>query len=105
MKPSRPILAAGLAITFYGIFSAASVAWLLARTHGQFIYTLDDTYISMAMAKNMAQYGVMGLTRYEFSASSSCPLWILLISAVYGVTGVTWWAPLALGFVAGLAAL
>lgn len=105
MKAPRPILAASLAIGLYLILSAACVAWLLARTHGQFTYPLDDTYISMAMAKNLVRYGVMGLTRYEFSASSSCPLWILLIAVAYGLTGVTWWVPLALGFMAGLAVL
>src|ERR1035441_10239357 len=105
MKTPRPGIAALLAIEFYLIVSAACVASLLMRTNGQLIYPLDDTYISMAMAKNLAQHGIMGLTRYEFSASSSCPLWILSMAAVYRLTGVTWWVPLALGFMAGLAAL
>jgi hypothetical protein len=59
----------------------------------------------MALAKNLAQHGIMGLTRYEFSASSSCPLWTLLIAAAYRLTGVTWWVPLVLGFLAGFAVL
>jgi hypothetical protein len=103
MKTLKPATAAILAIEFYLILSAACVACLLMRTNGQFIYPLDDTYISMAMAKNLAQHGIMGLTRYEFSASSSCPLWILLIAATYCLTGVTWWVPLVLGFIAGFA--
>ena len=105
MKTPKPSIAALLAIEFYLIVSAACVASLLMRTNGQFIYPLDDTYISMAMAKNLAQHGIMGLTRYEFSASSSCPLWILSIAAAYCLTGVTWWVPLVLGFLAGFAVL
>ena len=105
MKTRRPGIAALLAIEFYLIVSAACAASLLMRTNGQFIYPLDDTYIAMAMAKNLAQHGIMGLTRYEFSASSSCPLWILSIAAAYCLTGVTWWVPLVLGFLAGFAVL
>jgi hypothetical protein len=103
--PFKPATAAILAIAFYVVLCAACAASLVVHTHGQFIYPLDDTYIAMAMAKNLAQHGVMGLTRYEFSASSSCPLWILLIAAVYRMTGVAWWAPLLLAFTAGGAVL
>jgi hypothetical protein len=105
MKTPKPTIAAILAIEFYLILSAACVASLLVRTNGRFIYPLDDTYISMALAKNLAQHGIMGLTRYEFCASSSCPLWVLLIAAAYCLTGVTWWVPLVLGFLAGFAVL
>ena len=105
MKPPKPGTAAILSIEFYLVVAAVCAGSLLFRTHGHFVYPLDDTYISMAMAKNLAQHGVMGLTRHEFTASSSCPLWILLIAAMYRVTGVTWWGPLALGFTAGAAAL
>ena len=49
MRTFKPTTAASLAIEFYLILSAASVAGLLVRTNGQFIYPLDDTYISMAM--------------------------------------------------------
>ena len=104
MKLSRSI-GLTVALAVYVLVCAASVASLLPRTRGQYIYPLDDTYISMAMAKNLVQHGAMGLTRDGFSASSSCPLWILLIGAAYGLTGVTWWAPLALGLLAGMGAL
>ncbi len=54
---------------------------------GHFVYPLDDPYIHMAMAKNFSQHGVWGVTRYGFTSSSSSPLWVLLLSLVYLVTG------------------
>jgi hypothetical protein len=49
--------------------------------NGHVSYTLDDAYIHMAMAKHVAQDGVFGITPYEFSASSSSPLWTFQSSA------------------------
>jgi hypothetical protein len=37
----------------------------------QFIYALDDSYIHLAIAKNLTRYGVWGLTPHEFASSSS----------------------------------
>jgi len=100
---SRRQLPCILAIEFYLIVCGVSIAYSVMRAHGHFLYPLDDTYISMDIAKNLAQHAVMGLTRYGFSFSSSCPLWIWLIALVDAVTGSAWWTPLLLGLTAGLA--
>lgn len=54
---------------------------------GQFTYMLDDPYIHMAMAKNIAAHGVWGITPYEFSASSSSPVWTIILAAIFRLTG------------------
>lgn len=105
MRESRLGSPLVLAISLYIVLVALSIVWLCAKTGGRFVYPLDDTYISMAIAKNWAVHGVMGVTRHEFSASTSCPLWILLIAAVYKVAGVNWWAPFLLSALAGVAVL
>jgi hypothetical protein len=47
-------------------------------TNGTFVYPLDDTYIGMAIARNLAMHGVLGITSREFSSSGSSPLfWAL----------------------------
>ena len=78
-------------------FSAAS------KTGGHLIYTLDDAYIHMAMAKNLARYGVYGVTRFEFSSASSSPVWTLLVALFYFIFGVHGATPLILNiFVSSL---
>jgi len=69
---------------------------VLENTDHHLVYALDDTYIHMAMAKNLAKHGVYGVTKYEFSSSSSSPVWTLLLSLFYVIFGVNEWLPLVL---------
>ena len=98
----RPVLLA------VAIYLASSAAILLAGIHlseNHFIYPLDDVYIHMDVAKNLALHGVWGVTPYEFSSSSSSPVWVLLLAAVYRLVGVNRYAPLLLSWLCGLASL
>ncbi|HYL85234.1 MAG TPA: hypothetical protein VE263_13440 [Candidatus Angelobacter sp.] len=67
---------------------------------GKLTYALDDTYITMALAKNLALHGVMGISATRFVSATSCPGFLLLLSAAYRLTGPTDWWPmlLAIGF-------
>ncbi|HEY6952738.1 MAG TPA: hypothetical protein VI758_10045, partial [Bacteroidota bacterium] len=96
------------------LWIALAVLWMLTvtfeylatlRTQGKLIYTLDDAYIHMAMAKNIALHGVYGVTRYEFSSSSSSPLWTLLLGLFYWTFGVRETLPLVLDLLISSAAL
>ncbi len=66
------------------------------QNDGHLAYALDDSYIHMAIAKNFSQHGVWGVTRYEFTSSSSSLFWTLLLSVVYLVFGVHEASPLIL---------
>lgn len=69
-------------------FALASAVFLAAvgvvgwaaylRNDRHLVYTLDDTYIHLAMARSIATRGVFGVTPYEFSSSTSSVLWTLL---------------------------
>jgi hypothetical protein len=78
----------------------SAVAWVLILSfrmnHGHLIYALDDSYILMAMAKNFARHGVWGMTPFQFTSSSSSPLWTSLVAGLYWVFGVNTPTPLIL---------
>lgn len=82
--------------------SVAILVWQsLQLTQGSLAYPLDDPYIHMAMAKNVALHGVWGVTRHEFSSTSSSPLWTAVLAAAYRLFGVGTLAPFWLNVVAG----
>lgn len=86
-----------IAATIIVLWLAVAVLVCLSLAHNDrhLIYPLDDTYISMVMAKNVAEHGVWGVTRHEFASSSSSILWPIVIAATYRITGTNEIAPLA----------
>jgi hypothetical protein len=83
--------------------------WHLLRAEmrhtGFMTYPLDDTYITMAIAKNFALHGVWGITRKGFSPASSSPGFALLLAGVFRLLGPSVWWPLALSIGFGFLAL
>lgn len=75
---------------------AAVLVKSIPMNEGRLVYALDDSYILMAMAKNFACHGVWGMTPFGFTASSSAPLWTLLVAVLYRVFGVQTLIPLLL---------
>jgi hypothetical protein len=70
------------------------------RNDGHLVYTLDDAYIHMAIAKNLVTHGVWGIGGDAFAPASSSILWTLLLSALYAIFGVNEWLPLAMNVLA-----
>src|SRR4051794_15575749 len=81
---------------------AALTAAMIGATGGHLVYPLDDTYIQMAIAKNLAAHAVWGVTRFEFAGAGSSPLWPLLLAGLDRVTGLGARLPLAANVGAGL---
>lgn len=88
-----------------GSLCAVEIFFTVKLCGGHFVFALDDAYIGGAMAKNLALYGVWGVTRHAFASAASCPFWILLLSGVYKAFGVSEWPPLALSLVFAVLAL
>ena len=82
---SRPIV---VAVAFLLAALAALGLAMMRATGGHLVYPLDDTYIQMAIAKNLAAHGTWGVTRYEFSGAGSSPLWPLLLAGIDRLTGL-----------------
>jgi len=89
-----------IALAVLGAALAAVVSWSLRHSGGALVYALDDAYIHMAMARNLAEHGVFGVTRYGFTSSSSSPLWTLLLAGCFALLGARAWLPLGLNVVA-----
>jgi len=89
------------ALVCFGLTLAATEAAIWPRTGGLLIYPLDDTYIQMAIAKNLARDGTWGVS-HQFANAGSSLLWPALLAASYALTGVNEWAPLALNIAAGV---
>lgn len=77
----------------------------IRKNQGLLIYTLDDPYIHMAIAKHFSQDGVWGVTKYGFSSSSSSLFWTLLLSLIYLLSGAKEVAPLILNIISGTIAI
>lgn len=102
-------------ITKYGPLVVASfllVAMVLGivqtsirQNDGNFVYPLDDSYIHMAMAKNLIQHGTWGVTPGEFTSSSSSPFWTLLIAFGFLLLGIHDWIPLLFATLSGVGLL
>jgi hypothetical protein len=92
----------GIAVGFGG-YLAFLVADSVELCQGQLIYSLDDAYIHMGLAKRLVREGVWGAGD-GFASVSSSILWPLALALVYMVKGTDVYTPLVLQFV-GLAAL
>lgn len=76
-----------LILTIFLISFSILLVFSLNATQGRFIYPLDDSYIHINIAKNLAQHGVWGISKEGFTSLSSSPLWTVLLSGLYLVFG------------------
>jgi hypothetical protein len=69
-----------------------------------FVYPLDDTYIHLALARNLALNHVWGLRSLQFASASSSPGWTLLLAATDLLFGTHLVTPILLNlfFAAGV---
>lgn len=94
---------AGAALAALALILLLYAVLVLAQSADDFVYTLDDAYIHMAMAKNLAGHLVYGVSPAEFTSSSSSPAWVLLLAGIFAITGPWLYAPLALNLLAAIA--
>lgn len=87
-----------LIISMVVFLTAIVILYILSvkLNDGKFVYVLDDAYIHMSIAKNFAQNGVWGVTKYGFTSTSSSLLYTLVLALVYNIFGVNEIFPLFL---------
>lgn len=70
-----------------------SIAFVYCRmlTGGELVYAIDDGYIHLQMARNLAESGVWGIRPNEFAFGSSSPLWTCLLALTFRIIGFHEW--------------
>src|SRR5438046_3919544 len=101
-KPSTgPVMGpVALAMTFFTLLCAATFIAILRLNHGTFTYTLDDPYLHLSLAENIAA-GHYGINRDDVAAPSSSVLWPYLL-APFSALPFGHLVPLLLNYVASL---
>lgn len=82
---------------FFGI-CMIYIIMIISKTDFEFIYTIDDAYIHLAVAKNFALHKVWGMTQYAFSSSSSSPMFTFILSMLIFIFGNHALIPLIFNF-------
>jgi len=93
-----------LAISLLALF--LPVIWieltLFQYTHGTIAYPLDDTFIHMAVAKNLAFEKVWGISKFSFQSASSSPLYTVLLAGSFLLFGMHLIIPLLINAAAAI---
>ncbi len=75
---------------------------LMQFTHGVLSYPLDDTYIHMSIAKNLAQTGTWGINPQQFSAASSSILYSILLAVLFKLFSINVLMPFVINIITGI---
>lgn len=60
---------------------------VLDSCEGNFIYSLDDSYIHLSLAKNFVENGNLGINPNEFVFATSSPLWTAILISIFSIIG------------------
>lgn len=91
-----------LSIAFFSILLILVYTPMLQFSEGQIIYPLDDAYLRMATAKNLATHGIWGLNQHEFASTSSSILYPLVLAVCFIILGPHAVIPLLINLVAAI---
>ena len=78
---------------------------VLHATHGTLAYPLDDTFIHMAVARNLAFNHFWGISGHVFASTSSSPFYTVLLAAAFKLFGASTIVPLLINLIAGIGVL
>ena len=92
--------------TVVGLLTLAGVTALLTAlivraNGGSFTYVIDDPYIHLTIARNLAQNGTYGMVPGVYESASSSPGWVALLTGlIRAVPSAAVWLPFALNMLA-----
>src|SRR6187402_792835 len=74
----------------------------LRQTGGEFIYPLDDPFIHMQIARNLAFHGTWGINPQEFGSASSSLLYTVILAALFKLFAANVLIPFIINCAAGV---
>ena len=92
-----------LSLLVFALPLAAILMQVLDDTGGVLVYPIDDTYIHLAVARNLVQHHVWGVSGHEFASASSSVLYPIVLAGIFVVTGVQTIVPFVVNVLAALA--
>ena len=90
----------GIAATFLPVLLIERS--VLQHTLGQFIYPVDDTFIHMEVATNLAGHGTWGINTQEFGSASSSLLYTLILAGCFKIFGTSILIPFIVNCIAAI---
>jgi len=103
--PSRSYVPAFVAIAVLFIILLLLEAAAGRHTQGVFSYPLDDAFIHMAVAKNVAEHHNWGISAHEFQSASSSILYTLLLAGLFKIFSVHVILPFVVNVIAAVVLL
>jgi hypothetical protein len=97
-----PKLVLLLSLAAVGLSVAAIEYDVMRQTAGIFLYPLDDSFIHMALARNIAIHGNWGMNPQEFASASSSVLYSLLLAGLFKLFSVHITIPFLVNCVAAI---
>jgi len=91
-----------ISLAAFGLPLVFMVDEVTEHTHGVFAYPLDDSYIHLAVAKNLLLNNVWGINAQGFASVSSSILFPLLLAAIFKFTGVVTLVPFIVNLITAI---
>jgi hypothetical protein len=74
-------------VVLCGLLCCVAWAYGFCLSEGKLVYAIDDAYIHIANARNLAETGVWGIRGNEYAFCSSSPVWTLVLAFLFKVFG------------------
>jgi len=89
MIVSKRFLYLIICLLLFNIFILTGYFHVINQTDGTWVYPLDDTYIHLQIAKNIAGNGYYGYTNFDFCSCSSSPIYTFFLSIMSFLGGAS----------------
>lgn len=104
--PPSPLLRAVWPAAMLALVGVLALLWAtVAAIGGGLELPLDDAYIHLGVARDLAEHGTWGVNPGQMASASSSPVWTGILALWFWAAGPALWPALVLNGLAGVAVL